>query len=221
MNVPSHRKIASAVDGAKLRPMSIAELHPALVSPEEYLAAETEADRKHEYVGGVVYTMAGGHARHSRIATNVGGLLHAQLRGRKCQPFNSDMLVRVRFPTHTRFYYPDVQVACGPAAADALFQDEPAVIVEVISESTRRTDEQEKREAYLNLPSLHAYIILEQNCAAATVWRRISSGFKRERWEGMDATVPLPEIEAALPLAEVYEAVEFPAEPPSDEPLPE
>lgn len=155
--------------------------------------------------------------RHSQIASNALGSLHAQLRGRKCYALNSDMKVRVRFPTHTRFYYPDVQVVCRPGPPDQHFQDEPAVIVEVISERTRRTDEQEKREAYLNLPSLHAYVMLEQKGAAATVWRRHSSGFNCERWEGLDATVPLPEIEAALPLGEVYEAVEFSTEPDEDE----
>lgn len=192
--------------------MGYAEHHSVLVSPEEYLAAEAGSDRKHEYVGGVVYSMAGGPAGHSQIATNATASLHAKLRGHKCRVFNSDMLVRVRFSSHTRFYYPDTQVVCRPISSDQTFQDEPAVIVEVISESTRRTDEQEKREAYLSIGSLHAYILLEQKSAMATVWRRHSSGFTAERWAGLDATVPLPEIEASLPLAEVYEAVEFPTD---------
>jgi Uma2 family endonuclease len=33
------------------------------------------------------------------------------------------------------------------------YQDNPAVIIEVLSQSTRRTDEGEKREAYLSIPS--------------------------------------------------------------------
>ncbi len=197
--------------------MGSAELTPALVSPEQFLAAEADAETKHEYVGGVVYAMAGGPARHHRIATNALGSLYAQLRGRKCQTFNSDMLVRVRCAHHTRFYYPDAQVVCRPAPPDQLFQDEPVVVVEVVSESSRRTDEQEKREAYLSINSLHAYVLLEQKQAAATVWRRTSSGFKCGRWESTEATVPLPEIEAVLPLAEVYEAVEFPPKGQADE----
>jgi Uma2 family endonuclease len=121
-------------------------------------------------------------------------------------------------PTHTRFYYPDTQVICRPSPPEQTFQDEPAVVVEVISESTRRTDEQEKREAYLTINSLHAYILLEQDRPAATVWRRTSSGFKAELWEGLDAVVPLTEIQAEMPLAEVYETVEFPAAPEPEEP---
>ncbi|HEX8310919.1 MAG TPA: Uma2 family endonuclease [Chthoniobacteraceae bacterium] len=201
--------------------MGHAELAPTLLSPEEYLAGEMVAESKHEYVAGVVYAMAGGPARHHRIATNALVALGGRLRGKKCQPFNSDMLVRVRMATHTRFYYPDVQVVCRPAPPDQLFQDEPSVIIEVISESSRRTDEQEKREAYLSINSVDAYILLEQKGAAATVWRRTSSGFKGERWEGTDTVIPLGEIDASLPLAEVYDGVEFPSASEEDPLLPQ
>jgi Uma2 family endonuclease len=201
--------------------MGHAEFAPTIVSPEEYLAGEAASERKHEYVGGVIYAMAGGPARHHRIATNALVALGLQLRGRKCQAFSSDMLVRVRMATHTRFYYPDAQIVCRPAPPDQLFQDEPALIIEVVSESSRRTDEQEKREAYLSINSLDAYILLEQKSAVATVWRRTSSGFKAERWEGMDATIPLPEVGALLPLSEVYEAVEFPSPGEEDQLLPQ
>ena len=38
----------------------------------------------------------------------------------------------------------------------------------------------------------------------------------REVYEGLDAVIPLGEIEAALPLAEVYDGVEFTPEPGED-----
>jgi Uma2 family endonuclease len=189
--------------------MGHAETIPALLTPEEYLAAEEASDVKHEYVAGVIYAMAGGPEEHSLIAMNASGSLYGQLRGRKCRTYNSDMRVRVQFPTHTRFYYPDAQVVCTPPTRKHTYQDEPAVVIEVLSESTRRTDEQEKREAYLTIGSLAAYILIEQDRPAATVWRRHSAGFTRERYEGIEATIPLPEIQAALPLADVYEGVEF------------
>ena len=189
--------------------MSAAEMEPELVSPEDYLAAEMTASCKHEYLGGVVYAMAGSTTRHYRIATNALVSLGSQLRGQKCEVFNSDAKVRVRFPTHTRFYYPDLQVVCDSAPDDQTFQDEPVVIVEVVSERTRRTDEWEKKDAYLFLNSLVAYILLEQKSAMATVWRRHSTGFRCERWVGGDAVVPLAEIGISLPLSEAYRGVSF------------
>jgi Uma2 family endonuclease len=178
-----------------------------LVSVEDYLEGELTAAEKHEYLGGMVYAMAGATNAHNRIATNALGILHAQLRGKKCQPFNSDTKVRVLLPTHTRFYYPDAMVVCRQNPADEHFQDEPAVIIEVISESTRRTDGQEKREAYLAIPSLRAYLLIESNAPEVVVWRRASQGFAREVHAGREAVIELPEIEARLPLGEVYEGI--------------
>jgi hypothetical protein len=39
--------------------------------------------------------------------------------------------------------------------------------------------------------------------------RKPGGGFASELHTGLENTVPLPEIEAALPLAELYERVEF------------
>src|ERR1700691_5404548 len=89
-----------------------------LVSVEDYLAGELDSPVKHEYLGGVVYAMAGARNLHNRIATNTLAALHFRLRGRTCQPFNSDTKVRVRLPTQTRFYYPDASVICRPNSDD-------------------------------------------------------------------------------------------------------
>lgn len=180
-----------------------------LVSVDDYLAGELNSTVKHEYLGGMVYAMAGARNAHNVIATNVVGVLHVGLRGKKCRPFNSDTKIRVRLPTQWRFYYPDASVVCRPNPPDESFQDEPAVIVEVMSETTRRIDEGEKKDAYLTIPSLSAYVLLEQNAPAAIVYRRTEQGFSREVYAGLTATIPLQEIDAVLPLAEVYEGVEF------------
>jgi Uma2 family endonuclease len=184
-----------------------------LVSVEDYLAGELISPIKHEYLGGFVYAMADARNVHNLITGNVLGSLHAQLRGRRCRPFNSDTKIRIRLPTQVRFYYPDVSVICRPNPQNDSFQDEPAALVEVLSRRTRRVDEGEKKDAYLTIPSLSVYVLLEQETAAAGVFRRTEQGFIREAYEGPDAVIPLDEIETALPLAEVYDGFEFSPEP--------
>lgn len=180
-----------------------------LISVEDYLAGELISPIKHEYLGGVVHAMAGARNVHNMIATNTLVALGSRLRGRKCRPFNSDTKIRVRLPTHVRFYYPDASVVCRPNPQDDSFQDEPAAIFEVLSKATRRIDDGEKKDAYLMIPSLGVYVLIEQESAALVVYRRTEQGFLREVHLGLDATVPLPEIEAELPLREIYEGVEF------------
>lgn len=184
-----------------------------LVSVEDYLAGELASDVKHEYLGGHVYAMAGAKNVHNVIAGAFYGSLYAQLRGRPCQPFNSDTKVRVHFPTHTRFYYPDGMVVCEPNPPESSYQDRPVVICEVVSEATRRIDEGEKREAYLTIPTLMAYLIVETDRPRVVVHRRTDNGFIAEAYEGLEAAIPLAAVGAELPLAELYERVEFP--PPS------
>jgi Uma2 family endonuclease len=182
-----------------------------LVTIADYLVGEEISDVKHEYLGGEVHAMAGATNQHNTIAVTTLGLLFAALRGKSCQPFNSDTKVRIQYPDHTRFYYPDAMVVCEPNPATDHFQDQPVVIIEVLSDSTRRADLVEKRDAYFTLPSLKVLIFVETETPSITLHRaKAEGGFAIECHCGLDAIIPLPEIEAALPLAEVYERVTFP-----------
>lgn len=80
----------------------------------DYLAGEEIGGVKNEYIGGAIHAMAGATNRHNTISGNASGLLFGQLRGKSRQPFNSDTKVRIEFPDHTRFYYPDSMVVCEP-----------------------------------------------------------------------------------------------------------
>lgn len=183
---------------------------PSLVSVADYLAGEEGSDIKHEYLGGVVHAMAGGTNRHSAISANAVGALAARLRGKPCQPFNSDAKVRIELSDHIRFYYPDAMVVCQRGPDNAHYQDLPSVIVEVLSDSTRRIDLAEKRDAYLTINTLKQLILVEPDEPRVIVYRRRETGgFEAEEYAGLDAVIELPEIEAQLPLAELYERVTF------------
>jgi Uma2 family endonuclease len=191
----------------KLQPLSV----------DDYLTGELGSTVKHEYVAGYVYAMTGARNAHNMIAVNIVSELRAKLRGSTCRPFNSDTKIRVRLPTHVRFYYPDASVICRPNPQGESFQDEPAAIVEVLSRKTRRVDEGEKKEAYLTIPSLTAYLLVEQDEPFVVLFRRTEQGFIREQYAGRDAVVPLGEIGIEVSLAEIYDGVEFAPEPDEDE----
>lgn len=182
------------------------------MSVDEYLAGEVQSQVKHEYVGGAIYAMVGGRNAHNLIATNSLVALGKRLSGKPRRPFNSDTKIRIHLPSGIRFYYPDVSVICHQNPQKDLFQDEPAVIIEVLSRSTRRIDEGEKKEAYLTIQSLTDYILVEQESPTITVWRRSGSTFEATVYHGLDSAVPLDEIGVALPLSEVFDSVELSVE---------
>jgi Uma2 family endonuclease len=180
-----------------------------LISVEDYLDGELDSPIRHEYLGGVVYAMAGARNAHNAIASNTLIAMGSRLRGHRCRPFNSDTKIRIRFPTHVRFYYPDVSVSCRPNPPNESFQDDPTVLVEVLSRRTRRVDEGEKKDSYFTIPSLTVYLLVEQDAPVVVAFRRTEHGFVREVHEGLDAVIPLPEIDTKLPLSEIYESAEF------------
>ncbi len=183
---------------------------PDMLSVEEYLESEDLADVKHEYLGGTVHAMAGATIRHNNIAGNAFGVLYGKLRGKPCQPFNSDTKVRIELPDHTRFYYPDAMVVCQSNAETDHHQNHPVVVIEVLSESTRLTDMGEKRDGYLAIPSLKVLMLVETDAPSVTLYRRKpEGGFSCELHEGLDSLVPLPEIEVELGLGELYQRVVF------------
>lgn len=183
---------------------------PDFLRVSDYLAGEEISHTKHEYLGGTVHAMAGATIRHNNISLNCLASLHGKLRAKPCQPFNSDTKVRIEFPDHTRFYYPDAMVVCQSNPDSDHFQTQPVVIIEVLSDSTRRADLGEKRDAYLTIPSLKVLIFVEPEAPAVTLHRRLpEGGFTIERHSGLDAIIPLPEIETTLSLGDLYERIGF------------
>ncbi len=187
----------------------MAEAVPALLSPDQYLRREEDSAIKHEYLGGVVHAMSGRTNQHALVSGNVYAALHAQLRGKSCFPINSDVKIRIQYPDHTRFYYPDAGVVCEPNPPEDHFEDAPVVLVEVLSPSSERTDLSEKRDAYLTIPSLAAYLIIDPNRPLLTIHHKVEGGFSSKVYDELSDTIQLREIDCELSLADVYERIGF------------
>jgi Uma2 family endonuclease len=67
-------------------------------------------------------------------------------------------------------------VVCQSKPPTDHFQDQPVVIIVVLSDSTRRADLGEKRDAYLTLPSLKVLMFLEPEKPSVSLHRRKSGG---------------------------------------------
>ena len=154
--------------------MSIAK-KTDLITEAEYLEGEQFSDVRHEYMNGKVYAMVGATRNHNLISVNVLREIGVHLKGKPCQPFMSDMKVKV----DNQFFYPDILVDCSEDAdGKSLFTENPVIIIEVLSDSTNRMDKTIKFSAYKNIPSLEEYVLIEQNYLNIEVFRR------SDRWHG-------------------------------------
>ena len=130
----------------------------------EYCTFEREAKVKHEYLRGEVFAMAGGTLEHGRLAVRVTHLLSRELEARPSRVLSSD--VRVRIEATDLDTYPDASVVCGAiqtATADSHALLNPALLVEVLSDSTEAHDRGQKASHYRRIPSLRAYLLVSQH----------------------------------------------------------
>src|SRR5689334_14416032 len=112
-----------------------------LLTENEYLALERQADQRHIYVDGELFAMAGESGAHADVTGNIFGSLHAQLRGTPCRARMKDTKVRSgpkprNGKTPAGMYsYPDTVVICGEPEYLDKIQDvilNPKVIVETL-----------------------------------------------------------------------------------------
>lgn len=186
------------------------ELGPVAMMLEEYLTFEAQSDRRHEYVGGYVYTMVGANVGHHEIVSNVHVTLRLVARGGPCRVFRESFRLR----TGDDFYYPDVMVVCGEALTPRdTAAREPCLLVEVRSESTGRTDSAEKRRAYPAIPTLRAYLRIDSRYRVVDVDERQADGtWVLRRFEN-DGEIPLPCPETVLTFDQIYDGLDLPPVP--------
>lgn len=128
----------------------------ATTSFEDFLAVERLDVPRHEWVGGLIYAMAGGTERHDAAVEALRDILGPGARRAGCRRFTGNRLVR----TATAAYYPDLLVVCGKAA-HRHYENNAALIVEAQSPSTAEIDRREKAVAYLGLSELDHYLIVD------------------------------------------------------------
>lgn len=77
----------------------------------EYLEMENATVEKSEYYQGEIFAMSRAKLTHNIISRNILIQLGNRLKGKSCQPFNSDF--RVHIEKNSLFTYPDLSVVCG------------------------------------------------------------------------------------------------------------
>ncbi|MGD7033776.1 Uma2 family endonuclease [Methylotuvimicrobium buryatense] len=172
-----------------------------LISVEDYLDGELIAETKHELIDGAVYAMVGTSGNHQRIAINVLAEFRSHLKNLPCEPFGSDMKVRV----DSNFFYPDVIVDCHFDESQPYYTETPIIIVEVLSKTTRRNDKTVKLANYLKLPTLQEYVMIEQDYVEVEVLRRSEGWVSKHYYLGDDVTFEA--IDLTLPVEVIYQRV--------------
>ncbi len=188
---------------ATIEPMSLAFRKPMTLA--EFLEWEERQPLRYEFDGTRPVAMTGGTRAHAAIQRNLAVAVGGRLRGKPCQFYGSDLKIQVA-EGHIR--YPDGMVMCSSVDRDATVIHEPVVVFEVLSPSTARNDRIVKAREYQATPSVRRYVMLDQDGVSATVYARAGDAWTHEILIA-DSILAMPEIDVALPLAELYEGLDF------------
>lgn len=179
------------------------------ISIEDYLQMENTEVVKHEYYQGEIFAMSGAKVSHNKISGNFYAKLHAKLKGKKCNPFNSDQ--RIHIPSNTLFTYPDISIICGEMIT--LDNDDynvlnPTVIIEVLSDSTKNYDRGEKFKLYRDIETLKEYILVDSKSIHMEVFRLNENGhWELEEYNASSDTVFIKAINESIMVSEIYDGV--------------
>ena len=174
---------------------------------EHFLDWADRQEGRYEFDGTQPVGMTGGNARHSRVTANIHAALRSRLRGTPCSYYGPDLGIRtigqaVRFP--------DALVTCTNFPDSERLAPDPRIVFEVISPSSGQTDRIEKLGEYAAVASIRCYAIVETRFAGLLVLRRNAAD---DAWTAValasDDTLDLPDIGVAIPVAELYEDVDF------------
>jgi Uma2 family endonuclease len=106
-------------------------------------------------------------------------------------------------------------VVCGPPEFDPDDRKQttiinPRLVVETLSESTESYDRGRKFDLYRQIPSLQEYVLVSQDEPLVETFLREAHGaWLFNPWKGLDKSVELKSISISVPLAEIYEGLEF------------
>jgi Uma2 family endonuclease len=146
----------------------------AYISPEEYFEMDKIPKNRLEYYDGHVIELDAVSWQHDIIEHNVSRRLGNFLEDMGCRVMGPN--TRVGTASEKSYMYPDILVLCEEMIlkhkSSALLN--PAIIMEVVSPSTKAIDKKVKRKYYEEIPTLQEYFMLDSQKREVTVLRKQS-----------------------------------------------
>ncbi|MDX1937191.1 MAG: Uma2 family endonuclease [Flavihumibacter sp.] len=181
------------------------------IEPQQYLSEERKAVVKHEYYQGEVFVMSGASFNHNKIFSNLFIELGLLLKGKKCQPYGSDLRVHVK--ENSLYTYPDIVLICE----DPLFTDDendtitnPTVIIEILSKSTERYDRIEKFALYRSISGLKEYILVDSRKLRVEHYLKTDDNkWLLTEFSKVTEQLSFPSIGSAISLSAIYDGISF------------
>lgn len=169
---------------------------------EEFLSWAEHQDGKWELVDGRPVSMAPAKVAHGTIQMNLGQTLNnAFARG----PSRAVGEAGIKPDGSEKdFYVADVAVTCTPQRPGAVWIEQPVLVVEILSDSTRKHDIADKVPDYQNIASIQDILVISSEKRSVIHWRRHPDGWLQRNVIGT-GEVALLGVDVRLTLEDIYQ----------------
>ena len=182
-------------------------------TPTEYLNFEINSQQRHEYINGEIIPMTGGTPNHNQISLNFSAALNFSLKSQSYRVFVADQ--RLWIPNKSIYTYPDVMVTSGDLQLQTGRKDtilNPLIIAEVLSNSTRNYDKDEKFAAYRTIPTFQEYLLIDQyTMQVEQYYKTAQKQWIFSEYNEASETISLNSISFQITMTDIYNKVEFEA----------
>ena len=170
----------------------------------EFLAWEEAQPERHEFIGGEIFLVMAGTARHNRVVLNLARHIGDHLDGTSCQVFAESMKVLIT----DAILYPDVMVTCGKAeAGDEQTVIDPKLIIDVLSPSISGYDQRDKFVLYRTFSSMREYVLINPTKRQVEVFTLTDGGSWLLTEQTNSVDLALSSIDLKLPMELVFMGV--------------
>jgi prevent-host-death family protein len=139
------------------------EITPRKLSYEEFLAISENSEERYEYIDGEIYLLASPKTVHQKILGRLHLIFCNWFQGKKCQPMLAPYDITLkRNQENINVVQPDLMVICDldeNLNEKDYYMGVPALVVEIISESTRGKDLIKKLDLYMSTGISEYWII--------------------------------------------------------------
>lgn len=171
---------------------------------DEYIQLDEASDIRHEFINGQLFDMSGNSDLHNEMVGNLYFLLRNLLAGSKSKLYFEQVKVKIQGENH--YYYPDVFITNHPLdLQNKYIKQFPLLLIEVLSDSTRKFDMIDKFIQYQKIETLEYYILVEPDFMYVNCFSKDDKGeWQSAIYNKVTDLVSLNKLGIELPLQGIY-----------------
>ncbi len=127
---------------------------PRKVTYEEFLQISENSEERYEYIDGEIYLLSSPKSTHQEILGELHGIFYNWFKGKKCRPMMAPYDITLkRNEENINIVQPDLMVICDlneNKNEKDYYMGVPSLMVEILSQSTRRKDMIKKMDLYMS-----------------------------------------------------------------------